>query len=643
MDGAQVWRYVWRIGGAAVLVALWLPAVPAGAQVVAPPAPPPVAPPVEPPVVAPTPVEVPTVPTAPAPDSPARWAYCNLTMAKWLDPSCGTSPGTQPADPGNPTDPVTSTVTTTNIGALSSYAIANGGVMADSATTTLAASTHVTSTPWNTAGPHPITGLLGRIDVDASAPGTVYGLIGLPDPSTSAWYGITYEEDVGTGLRHFAFRFPGGVENETRTATVHHAGSTVLVPCVFIEDRGDHSTLYLFLWDGDNSAELVHYQDVPQRWYGTGAPLDWTWGSPLGLGPVVKSPTAIVYPSVTATYGTVGARYGTLGAYGLLFDLATTTITTTNPWAPPTVAPAPAPVTIPPTTAAPPAVDTAPTPDPAPSGVTDSSTTDTTLATRLLDGLHWLATEVVNAIHWLADELWAMFQWLATQLWAMFEWLGSLIATAFTTLYTLLGTLLGSVVSWLRLIYDVLLSFVTSFWTQLATLLQTLMTWLLTGLLNGLIRLFVPSMSLSDVVDQATHDTSLGTFDPTAIGPPEFQDPPPDSIPTEVGAITPAGTVCGPSFAIPAPVGKTFYAPTPPESGCPGNGPGGSRTYGDDQAGGVFGHRVALRAFATILLWLWFVMRMARQMPWYAALDADDGAMVMASIEGGGVDPRYMA
>jgi hypothetical protein len=245
------------------------------------------------------------------------------------------------------------------------------------------------------------------------------------------------------------------------------------------------------------------------------------------------------------------------------------------------------------------------------------------LVDRLWEMFQWLVTQLGNLIRWLADQLWTMTHWIWTQISGALSWVVQQLAAA-------IAWLGDYVINGVNLIVQWLLNGITADFE-----------WLMTQLVQVLDQLFIPQTTMTAWLDTAFPNglptpTSTQVVDlipkpPTVDIDPNPTDPLPPSLP--VPPVN-GGLACGPAFHIPDPVNKTYYAPTPSDSGCPGNGPGGARTYGDDHAGDVYGYRVALRSFAAIVLWVVFLFRVAKAMPWASRDTMGEG--FLAASEGGG-------
>lgn len=305
------------------------------------------------------------------------------------------------------------------------------------------------------------------------------------------------------------------------------------------------------------------------------------------------------------------------------------------PWDPPTVTTVPAPETTP-TTVAPPTCagygDCHVTEyDPTPEG----ETTDETLASRiggffddLLSGLRglfdWLGQVLLNIALWFWSMLKQLIEWLLAQLLLAFQYLGGL-----------LGMMLDVLVRWLSWIWDAIMSIGAGIVAAISTWIQWLLNgisllfewlldgiegllqwlldgitllfeWLLQGLINIFLYLFVPDVGLDVLLAPVVVETPLEPWVTEAT----------ETVDVITTAADPGLEACGPSFDVPEPIDWTVNAPTPSSSGCPGNGPFGSRLPEDDAAGDVWGWRVPVRAFIAVFMVLGFIFRVLGVMPW---------------------------
>lgn len=316
-----------------------------------------------------------------------------------------------------------------------------------------------------------------------------------------------------------------------------------------------------------------------------------------------------------------------------------------------------------------------------PPGVDDPLTDLDTLADRILGGLSALGDLIWSGFTWLIDSLWSMVEWLVERLWEMIEWLVVMIGAWFRwlwdRLWPALQWMVQQIAAWLRVIRDVLIqgfqalaallrlildaillglgNLAAVVVAQVQAIITTIGNWLswLGDLLNGLATWLVTqlwtiaewmvtalgtitvnvALALELVVDVLL-DVAVSLFVPTYTWTevlPEPPEPPPDPLPP--GIPESWGAMCGPSFAIPV-VELTLRTPNPPDSGCPGHGPGGARTQADDLQGSVWGYRNALRALLAFSLWLSVGFVGLRAMPWSRSRDDASDTFVAA---GGGL------
>jgi hypothetical protein len=261
---------------------------------------------------------------------------------------------------------------------------------------------------------------------------------------------------------------------------------------------------------------------------------------------------------------------------------------------------------------------------------------------------HWAVDQLTNASNAVGDALGAALDNLKTTIGDGFNKAASWGTTAWSTMF-----------DWQAKIRDAIKSMTDG----LGHLLDQAKTGILNipaGVLGAIGTAFWPTIGMRTLIRTATHGTFIDiitttvvdggpAFDPTGSTtfvdvlppfdpenpvpdppvPPGGGDPVPPTFEIPPPAIIPPA--CGISFHIPAPVNNTFYGPNPSDSGCPGNGAGHSRTYGDNQAGDVFGHRQALRSFALFLLMFGFIIKLARAMPWAKEDDLSGGLMLASA------------
>jgi hypothetical protein len=291
-------------------------------------------------------------------------------------------------------------------------------------------------------------------------------------------------------------------------------------------------------------------------------------------------------------------------------DPTPVTTTTLVPEVPAPAAPTPTPtVTEVPAPAQDPSPSTTPSTAPAADpGVSPSTTTDKTLGDRiggffgdLLRGLWnlfvYLVTSLWEMFTWLVARIWEMFTWLVARLWEMFTWLvaqlGALIRWLAAQIWAVAQWFWGVLQTALTWLLDQLLQafswlghfIIDGFNAALQWLLNGITAdfqWLLTQLTSVLTQLFVPHTTMTAWLDTAFPNglpapSSTQVVDVIPKPPTVGIDPnPTDPLPPVLGVppVNP-GLACGPSFHIPDPINKTYYAPTPSDSGCPGNGPDG--------------------------------------------------------------------
>jgi hypothetical protein len=317
------------------------------------------------------------------------------------------------------------------------------------------------------------------------------------------------------------------------------------------------------------------------------------------------------------------------------------------------------PVITPGTIEVPSSPETVPAPDPTPTTVpaTVEDPGHGTDSTSIWDVIGNLGDRIANffanalsgvqaMLDGLLGALTASFQWIVSAIVSALQWLGNLLASwlssirdvlisGFNTL-TAWGTQAwNTMFDWMARLLDVLAQGFASTWGWLQNIVANIQA--LPGYIGAAIRtLLWPSVGWDDLVNRATDGTPVdGTpavgdpfplppSAPVPDGPPDGGVPAVPSLPSPTPALA-----CGPSFHVPAPVDRTIYAPTPSASGCPGNGVDGARIYADDQAGDVFGYRVAARSLAALFLWAAFIFKIARAMPWAGRDEFTEGLTVL--------------
>lgn len=429
-----------------------------------------------------------------------------------------------------------------------------------------------------------------------------------------------------------------------------YGGSSSLSGCIAIDSDGCAATFSLETRnEWSNLREFVDYIAPGLFFGGSGMPTGHIYG------------LAHSNPGTTVN---LGAIWATLVTPPEVTDPHTEEVPATLPPAP-SVPDTPAPTV---TEVAPPVTATLP-PQPGEGSnpqteVDPSTTTDRALGDRLVDTLRGGFDYIVGGILHLGEIFWAAITWLGSLLAALFA---QLLATLFQLLGLLLNflgawlslmfqwmvSLLSSIISWLQAIWlglvavlDLLRtlnvwtwlqwfgSFVTAAWSTLSAWLNWLST-LLSGIATAVGEAVASALETALAPFSTAIDTLVELFvPPETWAPPTLDFPSPCYVscgpttetpdPGDGPPITPLvppmpnptlGT-CGPTINIPAPINWTLHAPTPPESGCPGNGPGGSRTAQDDAAGGFFGWRTPVRSLAVVLLWFGLLVTMSRSFPW---------------------------
>lgn len=316
-------------------------------------------------------------------------------------------------------------------------------------------------------------------------------------------------------------------------------------------------------------------------------------------------------------------------------------VATTDPHLPP-----PTPSTIVPQ--APPAV---PTPVTAPAPTTSPTDPDFGwLGDVITGGLSALSDTIVSAVQTIVDTLVSMLQAVIDTIVAWLNWVGSVViwmGTLTVDLLTVavqllngilgaLGSLLGQLIAtviWMVQLVVNLLTDALAILGDVLTAVQELVTTVATTIATSLADLLDAVLALPQALVDLLTATLVDLFVPS----PEFLSGLVDDLQTAVSThfpfgyasagITAVGTFqsdvagsltahsCSPHAHIPT-WDKELYLPTPSDSGCPGNGPGGTRVDGDNDAGDVFGYRTVVRNFLLLLMMVGVAMRVTGFAPW---------------------------
>jgi hypothetical protein len=636
-----------------VLVAL-LPLVllvgiasPAGAQIAPPiPVPPVVAPPGAPPVLAPP---VPGSPGYewPGPNIPGTepgkplWCYLNPGL-----PGCPDGTPELPEVPGGPGNP-TGGVEHAPVGAKEAEMAAQGHIKVLGAGALNPAGASSSATAGSVDGNAYMVGLMLPAD-EMNVERVVFSAVG------DSVVAVTVERlggsNVGIGMWVDGVRVGYSSRNFGTGIGIDQAFPVSLSFWTMDDNRG-----YRVWLAGPNANGTVCNMCAGITQNTTGGPFDLAnipLDAPLFFGSVAPGVTGL--GAFVALHSAVwlspswGAAQGPTANTLVIEDLAGVVPGIVVPWAPevPEVEETPLPDEAPATSVVPhPAPEPTPEPEPMPEADPAPEGADSWLGARILMGLSWLGDRIGGFFNWLVDSLWTMFEWLVARFWEIirwlaerilqgFIWLASFMLRLFTQLLQFLGSIANAIIRWLsailtaivdglgalgtllvswlvwlgnflldgiRLIMEWLLDGIRLIIEWLLSGISLLFEWLLGGIQAVLVFLFVPTFDWATWVDTLTPSPNGPTV--TEWWSTVWPDPS-------------MGSMCGPTIAVPEPVGFTAQIPAPPESGCPGNGPGGARTAGDDLAGDLYGFRVPVRTFM-LLLFVWVVgMRLLRSMPW---------------------------
>jgi len=224
-------------------------------------------------------------------------------------------------------------------------------------------------------------------------------------------------------------------------------------------------------------------------------------------------------------------------------------------------------------------------------------------------GMSWIVTTIWDAIKWLAGQMlagleigWSLLRDLTHVVSDMLSWVGDQV------IYV--GQLVWSGFTWL---VDHLVAMITWLYESLATALawvvdelKVALTDLGNGILAGLAVLFVPTAWPEIVPPPAIDAAADEVYDTATV----FTDPS-------------TGSACGPTIQGEFLTQEIWFAFPSASSGCPGNGPGHSRTTEDESAGDILGFRSAIRGVLLFLLIAAMFFRLVRLAPWLS--DQDNG------------------
>lgn len=225
----------------------------------------------------------------------------------------------------------------------------------------------------------------------------------------------------------------------------------------------------------------------------------------------------------------------------------------------------------------------------------------------------WLGTRIINALGDLGDLLHFDLSFLI-------DWLGVLFANLQDFLRPLLAAIYDAIVAG----FNGLANLLRTGFSAMIDMLELIRTAIITNmfLLANQLKIMI---GLLMWLPEAIGAIFTGLLIPSG-GLPALPMPPGAGmgIPTIGGLVPDVSTAnsCGPVWYIPDPIDKTFRAPTPSVSGCPGiaGWETGRQGY-DDTIGDVAGFRVAFRTMLVLVLWAGAIFGVLRAMPWSRTRD----------------------